>query len=106
MSLSGFSATPSGRLAFHDFVVSRSRDELDPVLSGGGAAARRAEIRRNLGAPVESTSPTLSSTDSSLSQDPVVRPGTPLRTRWDGDLRDLLESVEQHTGIPVEAIQS
>lgn len=41
----GYSSTPSGRAAFHDFVVSRSRFPRDPSISGPGvsdvAVARR-----------------------------------------------------------------
>lgn len=35
----GFSSTPSGRMAFHDFVCSRSHMPRDPTLAGPGASS-------------------------------------------------------------------
>jgi len=106
LSLCGFSSTPSGRLAFHDFVVSRSGGARDPLLSGDGANARRTELRANHGAPVEATSAKLLHAASALAQDPVIRQGTPMRPRWSSELSGLLELVADHANVTVEEIQS
>ena len=106
LSLCGFSSTPSGRLAFHDFVVSRSGGARDPLLSGDGANARRAELRTNHGAPVEATSSTLLHAASALVQNPVIRQGTPMRPRWAGELSGLLQLVADNANVTVAEIQS
>lgn len=104
--LCGFSSSPSGRHAFHDFVLSRADDIRDPLLSGDGTNTRRSELRTSYGAPVEATSPKLVETTSTLVQHPVIRPGTPIRPRWSGDLAQLLEVVADNMGITVDALQS
>lgn len=109
LSLCGFSSSPSGRQAFHHFVLSTLGDEQDgqgPLLRGDDEHARRADLRERHGAPVEATSSRLVQATSTLVQDPVVRPGTPIREPWPGDLRLLLHIVAAHTGVRVEAIQS
>ncbi len=57
LGLCGFSSSPSGRLAFHDFVRAEASRERDAILSALGLNRHRARIRRELGAPVEICSP-------------------------------------------------
>jgi hypothetical protein len=100
----GFSSSPSGRLAFHDYVRSRSGEPRDPELSGGEPARTRARIRRLAGAPVEISSPTLEADrlqhEVRVSREGVVRP------RWAGSPADVAGIVARLAGICVERMQS
>jgi REP element-mobilizing transposase RayT len=105
LHLCGFSSSPSGRVRFHDFVLSRRGDQGDPALDPAGHAAVRAEIRARTGAPVEVGAPALSS------DQPAVYPilGTvdsPVRRPWPGDLGALLALLSIEAGITAEILRS
>lgn len=106
LSLCGFDSSPSGRLAFHEFVLSRSGDPRDPDLSDGSFARDRTRLRSLVGAPAEVSSPLLvSGDDGGMTRDLVAPAGTPLRPRWSGDPMAVLELVSEHTGVAIEQLQ-
>lgn len=98
----GFSATPAGRQAFHDFVVSRAREtrgDLERLV-----VDTRVLARRELGAPVE-LSDAVMREDGILEQPVVVLGGVPLRPRWDGPVDAVLDTAARTAGVSASEIR-
>lgn len=100
----GFDTTARGRQQFHQFVCERS-GEREPVLCGDSLAQSRVDTRFQLDAPIELATPHLTE-DDRLESAVTIRPGTPLRARWNGTPEELLSIVAKHTGISVPQLQS
>jgi hypothetical protein len=95
LDLCGFSATPSGRLRFHEMVMARAFDARRIDLSGGDMQKRRRASRVEAGAPLEIGTPVVSSDEGVLR---VVAPIDPDRacTRppaWRGEPVEALQLV-------------
>ncbi len=95
LSLCGFSNSPSGRLAFHDFVCEEAEKEPDSWLSAPGLDADRARIRHQLGAPVELASPTLSGNSDEPVHTVELLNEVPLRPRLDVEPHEVMELVAE-----------
>jgi putative transposase len=105
LTLCGFSATPSGRVSFHEYVVACSQDPRNSELSREGLDAVRNSARHATASPVELASPTVSATDGT--HYPLVAlPRTPLKRVWTGDLHRVLALVAAETGVPVSELTS
>ncbi len=103
LRLCGFDATPAGRLAFHEFVVSRAGLPRDPMLSGETSQHVRTEMRRELGADIELTA----SVEAAGSRYEIMaRPMAALVPRWRGTVPTLLEAVSRETRVPLSEIRS
>jgi REP element-mobilizing transposase RayT len=106
LSLCGFSSAPSGRLGFHEFVVSRIGED-DPTLTRAKLSEIRTAVREHTGAPVGIASPVLESAPTSSPECPIIAaPGTPIRRVWCGDLRRLVALVSTVSGVPEHEIVS
>lgn len=107
LALAGFSSTPSGRLAFHDFVRSLSSEGRDDAMSGRTMEEDRARTREVAGAPVEVRAPEVyvGSGGRTRRVEVVMRPFTPVRPRWPGHPLEVLGEVASVTGVGVEALQ-
>jgi hypothetical protein len=105
----GFSATQSGRLAFHEMVVSRVHETRCIEFSGADMGIRRRMAREHASVPVEIATPTvLARDDGAFFEDvPVVVPHEcPVRAKWQGDAKRFLKLVSQKTGVDVDRIRS
>ncbi len=103
LRLCGFDATPSGRLAFHEFVVSLSKMPRNPSLSGENSNRVRADARRELGADIEITA---SMEAAGSRYEIMARPMAALVPRWRGTVTTLLDAVSRETHVPVAEIRS
>jgi hypothetical protein len=108
LDLCGFSATPSGRLRFHEMVVARSLEARRVDLSGGDMQMRRRELRTAACAPLEITTSSVTLRAGALC---VAASTVPFRKRdprpaWRGDAFSVLEIVAQATGTLVAELQS
>jgi hypothetical protein len=108
LALCGFSATPSGRLRFHEMVVARTSEARRVDLSGGDMHVRRRELRTAACAPLELATPRVTWQAGALR---VVASTVPLRPRdpqpaWRGDASTALEIVAQATRTLVAELQS
>jgi hypothetical protein len=102
LSLCGFSSSPSGRLAFHDFVCEEASKEPDRSLSVPGLDADRARIRHQLGAPVELASPTISGSSDEPVHTVEFINEVPLRPRRDVAPQKVIEQVAAFEAIHPE----
>jgi putative transposase len=108
LDLCGFSATPSGRLRFHEMVVARSSEARRLDLSGGDMHERRRAVRTYACAPLEIATPVVGLRAGALcveaSTDPL-HPRHPQRA-WRGSAATVLNAVAQAAGMPVAELQS
>ncbi len=105
LAMCGFDSSPSGRLAFHDFVLSRAHLPRDPELSGDHASEIRAKIREQAGGPVELASPVMQANGHLLY--PVLhnKEGKILG-RWQGKASAVAETVARVCGVTIERMWS
>ncbi len=96
LSLCGFDASPSGRLAFHDFVVRRGAEPRSTQFSATRVADVRARVRAALGSSVETSWPALTREHSAAELVSALK-GRELH--WRGDPRSALGLVCAHYGI-------
>ncbi len=106
LSLCGFDSSPSGRLAFHQFVVEQAAKEADPALSGGDLEAQRRRIRRRLGAAVEISSAVAGQGAEQQRHEVVAPREVALRPRWEGEARTVMALVAQELGLGMAALAS
>lgn len=105
LALCGFDASPSGRLAFHEYVIARSVEGRDSTLSGMDLGRIRRQVRQQVGAAVEVTTPVMDS-DGALSCGVLLPGHAKTHPRWAGDLRSLAARVAAATGVSLEEMQS
>ncbi len=105
LSLCGFDSSSTGRLNFHQFVLSRAADSRDSLLSGETSDENRARVRALEGATVELGQPNFVS-DDVLSQDLWVPLAATRHRRWEGDLYEVLGDVAVVTRCSVDELQS
>ncbi len=98
LSICGFNSSPSGRLAFHDFVVSRSRHPRSEELSGGGIARQRARIRALLSAAIECSWPAVGQTTH---RDVVIPRSQTVLLPWPGDPLLVMGLVADRLGFSI-----
>lgn len=111
LALCGFSATPSGRLAFHEMVVARAGEARRVELSGGDMHVRRRKMRAALQSPVEISTPELTMVDGGprIDGDAMERSAIASlapRSAWRGDPSLLLDAVATATGTDVARLRS
>jgi hypothetical protein len=97
LSECGFDSSSSGRLAFHEFVVSLSGELRSEELSGAGIAKQRAQIRAVLGSSIECSWPSIP--DPSTGQ--AIELLSPMRraVAWPGAAADVVRVVANYLGI-------
>ena len=101
--LAGFGSAVGGRTRFDEMVRRRAGEPRDPELSGDFGAARRAQAREILGAPIELSDPVLL---EEARHGLAGLEDTPLRPRWEGSAQGVLSLVETQTGVPVDRMRS
>jgi hypothetical protein len=108
LHLCGFSATPSGRLAFHEMVCSHMHAPKSATLSATELQRHRRRAREQQGAPVEVGTPTASAQLEStrLHVPVIVPPDCSVRPRWSGAPARVLEDIERLTGVGSAEIRS
>lgn len=106
LSMAGFDSSPTGRLNFHEFVLSRAPLGRDPLLSGDGLKHARRQARVLTGSTCEVS-------DSSI--EPVtLRPerqiyavqGAVVRPRWSGSATAVLEAAAHRLCIATDDVRS
>lgn len=103
LSMCGFSATPSGRLSFHEFVLSQSGQLAPFALSDEDREELRVRIREAVGVPVELSDLVLGDEQR---LEVVAAPATRLRPRWPGPPEDALAAIAAELGVSLEELQS
>jgi REP element-mobilizing transposase RayT len=100
LHLCGFAATPSGRQAFHSFVLSRVGQPRSPELSGGNLAQRRKDARARTASPVEIAAPSVLQRHESVEvHTPLVAPeGCLIRQHWRGTPDAILNAAAHAAG--------
>jgi hypothetical protein len=103
LAICGFDTTAKGRLAFHEFVVSHSRDPRSDQFSCSDLAKQRALIREVLGSSIECTWPT--------TEPPSRLAWTLLTPRnrlpvWPGDPEEVVGLVAGVYGLDVSKVGS
>jgi len=108
LDLCGFSATPSGRLRFHEMVVARSNDARSVELSGGDMHVRRSAVRGALGAQVEIDTPNVAFQSGVLRVEQCAAgvPTSDLQVAWRVDVSTVLDLVSRATGTPKASFPS
>ena len=102
LSLAGFDSSPSGRLAFHDFVRAAARKPRDAMWSAEHAVRARTEIRNVLRAPVEVGLHVGERSRFAV----LARPNTPVRARCDVSIERVLAAVARELRISVDELRS
>jgi hypothetical protein len=98
LALCGFDSSPSGRLAFHDFVRSRSHEPRSDVLSGGGLAKQRARIRELITPAAECSWPSVG-TGGHCRVDVVAPVLQARRLSWIGEAQVVVRHVANRLGV-------
>lgn len=114
LSLCGFSATPSGRLGFHEMVVARANEARRTELSGGDMHVRRRVARAAMQAPVEIAAPVVTLGDGVLHLEEQgmhnLQAGDAhrraRRSVWHGEASTVVELVERATGTELAQLRS
>jgi hypothetical protein len=106
LSECGFDSSPRGRLAFHDFVLSRSADPRSDELSGAGLARQRAAIRSLIGSSVECSWPRLLPPPATSAMALVAPAGQCVRPFWGGDADLALRTVAEQLDLTLEELCS
>lgn len=106
LSASGFDSSPSGRLHFHEFVLSRAASGRDPLLSDDGAAAQRRRARRESGAPCEVSDATVDPQLGRSRRELVLTPGGVVRPRWPGEPEAVVRRVAAMAGLQAAELAS
>jgi hypothetical protein len=103
LHLCGYSATSSGRLAFHDMVRARASESRRADLSGEDLQARRRRERSLARTPVELATPTVTMLDENVCVHArTVAPDyCPPRPCWHGSTEDVIEAVALAAGVTV-----
>jgi len=105
LQLAGFDDSPSGRSAFHQFVVQGSARAWDPELSSPLPSASRADLRLAT-VPLDTSSPSVGSVSDAMRVElSCGGPGSPW-PRWDGSLTDLLRAACELRSVPMEQLRS
>jgi REP element-mobilizing transposase RayT len=104
LDICGFDASPSGRLSFHEFVLSRSGDPRSDEISGTGLAKVRARIRAVLGSSLECSWPSLEGGPAQTRLDLFAPRGR--RIAWPGNPQDVVSLVAQQVGIDLRLLLS
>lgn len=104
LAVCGFDASPSGRLAFHELVVLRSREPRQPRLSGEGIQESRRRVRAVLRLPAE-ISDTHVVSDAQSSFDILV-PSPIRRAAQRVAVRNLLEATAEVVDVAVAEMAS
>jgi hypothetical protein len=102
LSLCGFDSTPSGRLSFHEFVVSRSGEPRSPELTAAKLADTRARVRELLGSAVEVSWPEVKEGRTSVAL--VVPRGGIVRAPWQGTPLLLVQFVSERLAIDMREL--
>lgn len=107
LHLCGYSATPSGRLAFHDMVRARAPEPRRTDLSGEDLQARRRSERSLARGPVELTTPTVALLDGHLCVHArtVAPEGCPPRPSWHGSTDEVLDATALAAGVTVAELR-
>jgi REP element-mobilizing transposase RayT len=106
LELSGFSDTAAGRANFHRFVLSRSPDLRDDVISGLPDRALY-ESRRAAGAPVRITDALLTDDDPPRRRHEVLALDMmPVRPRWPGDEHVVVKAAAERMGVSAQRVLS
>lgn len=108
LHLCGFDATASGRMRFHEMVISHASSARRIDLSGGDMQARRLTARLVLGAAAEISSPTvaLSAHELRVEVTPQLLGGCEARRVWTGCTSTLLHEVARRTGVTIVEMRS
>lgn len=104
LAASGFSSSPSGRLAFHDFVRSVSGQARDPMMSGGDPVAVRVAARAQAGGPVEIAAPV--ETADGLAHELRALQDATLHPAWSGSPATVTEIVAHAAGVTADELRS
>jgi hypothetical protein len=105
LHLAGFDDSDLGRKHFGSYVEERSGEPRDPTWAAATQTQLRARIRKQLGLPVEISSPA-HRPDAVVQVHLASEAGPVAWARWDGDLGVLLREVSQQTGIAMEELCS
>jgi hypothetical protein len=103
LAICGFDTTPKGRLGFHEFVVSHSRDPRSDQFSASGVVRQRALIREVLGSSIECSWPTLEHPSRLASTLFAPRHRLPV---WPGDAEEVIALVAGVYGLDVSKVGS
>ena len=105
LSLCGYNAAPSGRLAFHEFVCSLSDGSRDDFFTGGSATEDAVRIGQILGGRVEVGS--VHVIDRNFHRVPIrVCPEAHFTKPWSGDAARVLQVVAEETNIDLFLLKS
>jgi hypothetical protein len=98
LSIAGFDASPSGRLAFHEHVLSRIGESEEGPLGEARLRGWRVMTRAALNAPVEVSSPIRG--DVIPAQVDVLAPtGTRIARRWPGQAARVVLAASSYLGV-------
>jgi len=108
LHLCGFSATRSGRLAFHDMVIARMGEPRRRILSAEDMPAQRSLARHDACGPIEIATPTVTQEHGALQLEvPIVRPqDCTVHPRWNGEPERVLQAVALHSAVAVAEMKS
>ncbi len=104
LALTGNDGTTAGRMAFHEFVVSRIKDRTSSHMSGAQMAAVRNAIREETGPVTELISPYFVA--DKVRYQGRARRNSHIRRAYDGTPQTVLKVVAEITGIPEKMISS
>jgi putative transposase len=103
LAMCGFSSTPSGRLSFHEFVLSQAGRRSPFAMTDEERTELRVRVREAVGLPLEISDLVVTDTPS---VELVAARSSRARPRWPGPPTEVLEAVAQHVGVPTDAMQS
>jgi hypothetical protein len=104
LSLAGFDSSPSGRLAFHDYVRGRANLPRDDAFSGARLNGDLNAVRRVLGSAAEGGAGVVTSRATGV--EIVARRDAVLPPTWNGTAIDLLHAVSRATGLSLATLRS
>jgi hypothetical protein len=102
LALTGNDETAAGRLAFHDFVVSRIKDRTDSHMSGAELASMRKAVREKAGTAVELVSPHFDA--SELRYEAEAGQYAHIRPDFDGTPQSVVAAVARATGVAADTL--
>lgn len=105
LALCEYDATPSGRLAFHEFVCSQCSMPKEPNLTTEALDEKRTNMRRLLGDPIELSSPVYC--DRNFMRVEVAGGySSNANRRWSGDVTEVLQQVAIFAAVPIGLLRS
>ncbi len=96
LSLCGFDASPSGRRAFHEFVLKRRAEPRSPMWGIAAMNDHRSRIRERLGSAVEASWPVV--VGDQVQHALVTPSGALIRNGWEGSADEVIRFVTARLG--------